>query len=78
MRLTGPCPHCGVQCYLGEGCAPRHEAYEEDLVSYFWRKADGVAHRVDRIEAIGNGQVPQVAALAWCMLLKVIQEQSKK
>ena len=29
------------------------------------RVADGVANRVDRIRAIGNGQVPAVAALAW-------------
>lgn len=26
---------------------------------------DGVAHRVDRVRATGNGQVPGVAALAW-------------
>jgi DNA (cytosine-5)-methyltransferase 1 len=29
------------------------------------RVADGVAVRVDRLKAIGNGQVPQVAELAW-------------
>ena len=29
------------------------------------RVANGVAHRVDRLGAIGNGQVPAVAALAW-------------
>jgi len=29
------------------------------------RVADGVADRVDRLRAIGNGQVPAVAALAW-------------
>jgi DNA (cytosine-5)-methyltransferase 1 len=32
------------------------------------RVADGVAHRVDRLKAIGNGQVPAVAALAWRLL----------
>ena len=29
------------------------------------RVVDGMAHRVDRLKAIGNGQVPQCAALAW-------------
>ena len=32
------------------------------------RVAHGVAHRVDRLRAIGNGQVPAVAALAWRVL----------
>lgn len=32
------------------------------------RVAHGVAHRVDRIRAIGNGQVPVVAATAWNLL----------
>jgi DNA (cytosine-5)-methyltransferase 1 len=33
--------------------------------------ANGVANRVDRLRAIGNGQVPAVAALAWETLTKV-------
>jgi len=32
------------------------------------RVADGVARRVDRLKAIGNGQVPLVAATAWRLL----------
>jgi len=32
------------------------------------RVATGIAHRVDRLKAIGNGQVPAVAALAWQIL----------
>jgi len=32
------------------------------------RVADGVAARVDRLKAIGNGQVPQCAAEAWRIL----------
>ena len=32
------------------------------------RVADGVAHRVDRLKAIGNGQVPLCAASAWRLL----------
>jgi DNA (cytosine-5)-methyltransferase 1 len=38
------------------------------------RVANGVAARVDRLKAIGNGQVPAVAALAW-NVLKPIREQ---
>lgn len=34
------------------------------------RMVDGVAHRADRIKAIGNGQVPRVAATAWELLTK--------
>ncbi|WP_370868210.1 DNA cytosine methyltransferase [Sulfuriferula sp.] len=33
------------------------------------RVADGVAARVDRLKAIGNGQVPQCAAEAWRILM---------
>ena len=32
------------------------------------RMADGVAHYMDRLTALGNGQVPAVAALAWKLL----------
>jgi DNA (cytosine-5)-methyltransferase 1 len=32
------------------------------------RVANGVAHRVDRLKAIGNGQVPLCAASAWRLL----------
>jgi DNA (cytosine-5)-methyltransferase 1 len=32
------------------------------------RVADGVAHRVDQLKAIGNGQVPVVAATAFKLL----------
>ena len=32
------------------------------------RVAHGVAHRVDRLKALGNGQVPRVAATAWELL----------
>ena len=46
-----------------------------DLDASWWgvepavgRVAHGVAHRVDRLKCIGNGQVPQVAALAWRLL----------
>jgi len=32
------------------------------------RVATGIAKRIDRLKAIGNGQVPQVAAMAWEIL----------
>ena len=34
------------------------------------RVATGIKHRVGRLKAIGNGQVPQVAAMAWRILTK--------
>lgn len=36
------------------------------------RVAHGVAYRVDRLKAIGNGQVPGVAAAAWRHLISRI------
>jgi DNA (cytosine-5)-methyltransferase 1 len=39
------------------------------------RVAHGVANRVDRLKAIGNGQVPQVAALAWQVLTNRLHEK---
>ena len=39
------------------------------------RVADGVANRVDRIKAIGNGQVPIVAARAFCELMEILEKQ---
>ena len=42
------------------------------------RVADGVANRVDRIKAIGNGQVPLVAARAFCDLMEVINHNRIK
>jgi DNA (cytosine-5)-methyltransferase 1 len=35
------------------------------------RVANGVAHRVDRLKAIGNGQIPFVAATAWKILINL-------
>ena len=36
--------------------------------SIIWRKDYGVADYVDRVSAIGNGQIPRVAATAWRVL----------
>ena len=58
-------------------CAPRTERSGRCLArrSSWWavepdvgRVANGVASRVDRIKALGNGQVPLVAATAWSVL----------
>jgi DNA (cytosine-5)-methyltransferase 1 len=44
------------------------------IESRLGRVADGVAHRVDRLRAIGNGQVPLVAATAWRLLERRLSE----
>jgi len=44
----------------------------EAIESNVGRMANGVAFRVDRLKAIGNGQVPAVAALAWKTLINGI------
>jgi len=62
-------PH-GIDRPMGEsGTEPEFErsdwwATEPDV----GRVANGMAARVDRLKAIGNGQVPAVAALAWNVL----------
>lgn len=38
------------------------------------RVADGLANRVDRLKAIGNGQVPKCASEAWLMLTNNMQQ----
>lgn len=38
--------------------------------SWIIRKSSGVADRVDRTKALGNGQVPAVAAMAWLELTR--------
>lgn len=41
---------------------------EDSLPSYLCRVDDGMAHNVDRIKCIGNGQIPRVAKGAWEIL----------
>jgi DNA (cytosine-5)-methyltransferase 1 len=41
------------------------------------RMDDGVAARMDRLKAIGNGQVPSVAANAWTKLINRIHEKQR-
>ena len=50
----------------GQDAAESWWATEPDV----GRVAHGVANRVDRLKCIGNGQVPQCAALAWRILNK--------
>jgi DNA (cytosine-5)-methyltransferase 1 len=40
------------------------------------RVADGLAYRVDRIKALGNGQVPIVAASAFELLTSAEPQQA--
>jgi DNA (cytosine-5)-methyltransferase 1 len=54
----------GVQQKDSYTCDSRWWEVEPDL----GRVADGVAARVDRLKAIGNGQVPLCAATAWRIL----------
>lgn len=46
--------------------------------SYFQRRADAVACWVDRLKAIGNGQVPLCAATAWRLLNERISKARAK
>ena len=68
---TPTTPSGGGECRRFWGAQKRYQ--EWDLHSIFnqpepLRMADGVASRVDRLKAIGNGQVPQVAGIAWELL----------
>jgi len=59
-----------------DGCpTERGTEWERSGNEHWWstepdvgRVANGVASRVDRLKAIGNGQVPAVAATAWLLL----------
>jgi len=49
-------------------CEPRDS-------NFTYRKNDGLAGSLDRIEAIGDGQVPAVAAFAWRRLMSAILQE---
>jgi len=52
----------------GSGDEQRSSQYDWPLEPNMGRVADGVAARVDRLKAIGNGQVSRVASTAWKLL----------
>jgi DNA (cytosine-5)-methyltransferase 1 len=58
--------------FAKQDCSIRSSPFQEwsmgVLPSNLVRVDDGVAARVDRLKAIGNGQVPLVAATAWNLL----------
>jgi DNA (cytosine-5)-methyltransferase 1 len=62
----------------GDGCPSERGLEWERIGDLQWwitepdvgRVAHGVASRVDRLKALGNGQVPAVAATAWLLLTK--------
>jgi hypothetical protein len=62
---------CGLKkcaCELSTwACCPYGENERLDK-SRIFRVSNGVADRVDRLKAIGNGQVPAVVRLAWEIL----------
>lgn len=58
------------QQFSGAGCGAGNENNWWSTEPDVGRVADGVAARVDRLKAIGNGQVPLVAATAFVYLLR--------
>ena len=63
----------------GENSLRTGETHATPSSSCWWqteppvgRVVDGLAHRVDRLRALGNGQVPMAAATAWQHLIQQI------
>ena len=70
MLYTQGCEVRPREVESGGGCFrnrwwDKDPAEQESSQSFVGRVANGVADRVGRLKAIGNGQVPEVARLAW-------------
>jgi len=57
----------------GSGNERRSSQYDWPSEPNLGRVADGVAARVDRLKAIGNGQVSRVASIAWKLLMERLE-----
>jgi DNA (cytosine-5)-methyltransferase 1 len=70
LRQRGRSGPTGIEDAEDAGQSPRRSWRSDwwDTERGLDRVANGVAHRVHRLRAIGNGQVPAVAALAWRLL----------
>lgn len=69
----------------GEASIEQFAGLHQPLPASYWstepqlgRVADGVAHRVDKLKALGNGQVPLQAAVAFKMLEGLFYESCTK
>lgn len=69
-----------TQCKRRRLSSGREEKYPNSGLGSWWKDTsyldgmdDGVAHRMDRLKAIGNGQVPLVAAGAFKLLSRGIE-----
>ncbi len=58
------------------GSRPGADVQKEESQPLLGRVADGVAYRMDRLKAIGNGQVPQCAAVAFNILIERALERA--
>ena len=67
-RTRQPCGSYPKDSYLNSSSAWWGQDPAEVSEPFVGRMVDGVANRVDRLKAIGNGQVPQCAALAFNIL----------
>lgn len=58
-----------LQGIVSDGVDKDEQGLRSILKPYLCRKHNGIPNQVDRLKAIGNGQVPAVAAYAWNKLI---------